>query len=310
MHMVSHISCSFYPGTREAGRAKTNSIRHNAGRQQGGIAIMQLLHMALLLAAAGSVCSEPAPLAGLSRERAVFQTKYGDITFGFLPDVAPVTAQHIFRLVTLGAYNGNHIFRVDKGFVAQVAEVTSGRFADAPLDAAQKAEGVKKVPLEVRPSVKHTAGVLSMGRFDDPDSGTSSFSMLLGAAPHLDNQYTIFGQITSGMDVLRKLETLETRREGIFVMPKERITIVSSYWYINGAPLSLMALAAPAVAGPGAAAVKGVVAATNESNPGGTVGLGSNYCDHLQDELDKLRSTFNWQAEELQRVRLKCLPGH
>lgn len=49
-------------------------------------------------------------------------------------------------------------------------------------------EGVKKVPLEVRADVKHTTGVLSMGRFDDPNSGTSSFSILLGSAPHLDMQ--------------------------------------------------------------------------------------------------------------------------
>jgi cyclophilin family peptidyl-prolyl cis-trans isomerase len=52
----------------------------------------------------------------------------------------------------------------------------------------RQAEGDKKVPLEVNPDVKHTEGVLSMGRFDDPNSGTSSFSILLGAAPHLDNQ--------------------------------------------------------------------------------------------------------------------------
>ena len=49
------------------------------------------------------------------------------------------------------------------------------------------------MPLEVRADVKHTLGVLSMGRFDDPNSGTSSFSILLGDAPHLDMQYTIFG---------------------------------------------------------------------------------------------------------------------
>ncbi|GFH10220.1 PPIase cyclophilin-type domain-containing protein [Haematococcus lacustris] len=76
----------------------------------------------------------------------------------------------------------------------------------------------KKVPLEVVQGVKHHAGVLSMGRYDDPNSGTSSFSMLLGDAPHLDMQYTIFGQVTRGMEVLHKLEELPTKREGIFVM--------------------------------------------------------------------------------------------
>ena len=64
-----------------------------------------------------------------------------------------------------------------------------------------------------------------MGRMDDPNSGGSSFSMLLGRAPHLDQSYTVFGEVLSGDDVLEKLEQVETRKEGIFVMPKERITI-------------------------------------------------------------------------------------
>lgn len=55
-------------------------------------------------------------------------------------------------------------------------------------------EGSKTVPLEVLPEVKHDKrGILSMGRHDDPNSGGSSFSILLGPAPHLDMQYTIFG---------------------------------------------------------------------------------------------------------------------
>jgi hypothetical protein len=69
----------------------------------------------------------------------------------------------------------------------------------APPHTHLKTEAAKKVPLEVHPDVRHTAGVMSMGRFDDPDSGTSSFSILLGEAPHLDNQYTIFGRGGSAM---------------------------------------------------------------------------------------------------------------
>ncbi|RZR78129.1 hypothetical protein BHM03_00003378, partial [Ensete ventricosum] len=68
-------------------------------------------------------------------------------------------------------------------------------------------------------------------RYSDPDSASSSFSVLLGDAPHLDGQYAIFGRVTKGDDTLRKLEELPTRREGIFVMPTERITIFSTYYY-------------------------------------------------------------------------------
>lgn len=160
--------------------------------------------------------------------RVVFQTNYGDIEFGFYPSVAPKTVEHIFKLVRLGGYNTNHFFRVDKGFVAQVADVAGGR--SAPMNEEQRAVAEKNVVGEFS-EVKHVRGILSMGRHADPDSGSSSFSMLLGDAPHLDGTYAIFGKVTKGDETLRKLEQLPTRREGIFVMPTERITIHSTYYY-------------------------------------------------------------------------------
>jgi cyclophilin family peptidyl-prolyl cis-trans isomerase len=64
----------------------------------------------------------------------------------------------------------------------------------ASPDARGQVEASKTVPLEVRLDVKHTRrGILSMARSDDPHSGGSSFSILLGAAPHLDMNYAIFG---------------------------------------------------------------------------------------------------------------------
>ncbi|KAE9595603.1 hypothetical protein Lal_00030732 [Lupinus albus] len=164
----------------------------------------------------------------LGSTRVVFQTNYGDIEFGFFPTVAPKTVDHIFKLVRLGGYNTNHFFRVDKGFVAQVADVMGGR--SAPMNEEQRKEAGKTVVGEFS-KVKHVRGILSMGRYDDPDSGSSSFSMLLGNAPHLDGKYAIFGRVTKGDDTLKMLEELPTRTEGIFVMPTERITILSSYYY-------------------------------------------------------------------------------
>jgi len=164
----------------------------------------------------------------LSKERLVFQTDFGDIHMAFYPDIAPVTVAHIRRLGELGAYNTNHFFRVDKGFVAQTADVLGGR--TAPLDNMQRQEAEKHVPLELMPKVKHNKrGILSMARHNDPNSGGSSFSVLLGPAPHLDMQYAIFGEVTKGFETLTALEGVETTREGIFVMPKDRITILSTY---------------------------------------------------------------------------------
>ncbi|KAI8022145.1 Peptidyl-prolyl cis-trans isomerase CYP23 [Camellia lanceoleosa] len=113
-------------------------------------------------------------------------------------------------------------------YVAQVADVVGGR--TVPMNEEQKVEAEKTVVGEFS-DVKHVRGILSMGRYADPNSAASSFSMLLGDAPHLDGQYAIFGKVTKGDETLRKLEQLPTRREGIFVMPTERITILSTYYY-------------------------------------------------------------------------------
>lgn len=164
----------------------------------------------------------------LGSVRVVFQTKYGDIEMGFFPNVAPKTVAHIQKLASLGCYNTNHFFRVDRGFVAQVADVVWGR--EAPLNSEQREEGDKSLPGEFS-QVKHVRGVLSMGRHSDPDSAQSSFSILLGDAPHLDGKYAVFGRVTKGDATLAKLEALETKQEGMFVMPLERVSILSSYWY-------------------------------------------------------------------------------
>ncbi|PON70371.1 Cyclophilin-type peptidyl-prolyl cis-trans isomerase [Parasponia andersonii] len=182
------------------------------------------LSLCSVLLVVGASSAEPQ----LGSARVVFQTEYGDIEFGFYPSVAPITVDHIFKLVRLGCYNTNHFFRVDKGFVAQVADVTNGR--SAPMNEEQRIEAEKTVIGEFS-KVKHVRGILSMGRYEDPNSAASSFSILLGDAPHLDGQYAIFGKVTKGDETLKKLEQLPTRREGIFVMPTERITILSSYYY-------------------------------------------------------------------------------
>ncbi|KXZ49401.1 hypothetical protein GPECTOR_21g627 [Gonium pectorale] len=174
----------------------------------------------------------------------------------------------------MGCYTSNHFFRVDKGFVAQTADVVGGR--SIPMNAEQNAEASKTVPLEVVQGVKHHAGVLSMARGADKNGARSSFSVLLGNAPHLDMQYAIFGKVTDGMETLRKLEELPTRREGIFVMPLKRITILATYWYRINRPQPALTL------------------------PGATV---------CEDELHELSMRFESQAEELQRVRKKCLPA-
>mmetsp|Transcript_24113 Transcript_24113/g.69344 ORF Transcript_24113/g.69344 Transcript_24113/m.69344 type:complete len:242 (-) Transcript_24113:96-821(-) len=166
-------------------------------------------------------------LLELGPERVVMDIEgYGKVTLGFYPKAAPVTVPHLLSLFRLGCYDSNHIFRVDKGFVAQVQSVSQGSVL-SPLSAECAREAAKTVPGEFT-GIRHVRGMLSMGRMSDPDSGGSSFSMLLGRAAHLDGEYTVFGKVLDGDDVLKSVEEVETRQQGIFVMPKKRITITSA----------------------------------------------------------------------------------
>ena len=134
-------------------------------------------------------------------------TEKGELVLGFFPAVAPVTVAHITRLFRMGGYNTNEIFRVDRGFVAQIQGVEGGR--RARMNAALAAEAAKTVPDEFS-DIEHERGMLSMGKFSEPHTGTSSFSMLLGDAPFLDRQYTVFGRVVRHARVHMRMRPVPT----------------------------------------------------------------------------------------------------
>ena len=171
---------------------------------------MRIGSLFLLVLGLALTC-RPCDAQRLSDERVVFQTTKGDIALAFYPDVAPITSAHILDLCRRGLYISNHFFRVDKGFVAQVDGVVGGRRIS--MDAYQREVASKKLPGEFSNDVKHTFGTLSMGRYDDPNSATSSFSILLGDAPHLDGQYAIFWRITRGEAALQACSRCLQRRK-------------------------------------------------------------------------------------------------
>lgn len=168
------------------------------------------------------------PQRELRKETVTMQLSYGNVELGFYKDEASNTADHILKAFKLGLYDTNHVFRVDKNFVAQIADCMTNRRVGLTFE--QNEHARKKIRGEhVGQTIKHRKGTLSMARFNDPDSGTTSFSILLGDAPHLDGQYCQFGELISGFEVLDELQKLETTKSGIFVMPKERIEIMSTY---------------------------------------------------------------------------------
>ena len=134
----------------------------------------------------------------LADERIVLRTICGDIVLALYPDVAPHHVAQLLKLTQLGVYNTTHFVRIEPNFVIQFAEAQ-----DRPVAfKAEQKDAIHTIKAEFS-SLKHVRGVLSMARADNaPDSGETSFSILLGNAPHLDGQYTIFGRVESGMEVV------------------------------------------------------------------------------------------------------------
>lgn len=152
----------------------------------------------------------------LADERIRLRTSMGDIVLALYPEVAPKHVAQILRLVKLGVYDGMHFHRVEPGFVAQL----SGHHdRETPLTPGQAA-AVTRIPAEFS-SIRHRRGILSMARFDDPDSAETSFSILLGPAPHLDGKYTVFGHVESGLDVVAAIERVERH----VTRPKRRVSL-------------------------------------------------------------------------------------
>lgn len=133
--------------------------------------------------------------------RLLMHTMAGDLLLELDPDLAPKHTQQLLKLVVNGVYDGVHFHRAEPGFVLQLSNATDRLI---PLNQIQKGL-IRNLPLEVS-AVKHRRGVLSMARWEDrPDSAQTSFSILLGDAPHLDGKYTVIGRVLVGMDVVDEL---------------------------------------------------------------------------------------------------------
>jgi cyclophilin family peptidyl-prolyl cis-trans isomerase len=137
----------------------------------------------------------------LSKERVVFRTNLGDIAVALYPKAAPQHVAQILNLARKGVFDGVIIYRVEPGFVAQIENFDVRKPA---LTNSQFAE-IRKLPAEFN-DIHHRRGILSMARYDDPNSAEASFSFVLGEAPSLDRKYTVFGEIVSGIEVLAQFE--------------------------------------------------------------------------------------------------------
>ena len=116
------------------------------------------------------------------------------------PEIAPITVANFEKLVKEGFYDGVIFHRVIPGFMIQGGDPT-GTGMGGPGWNIKGEFAANGVPNDL----KHTAGVLSMARAMDPNSGGSQFFIMVDDAPHLDGQYAAFGCLIEGLDVARQI---------------------------------------------------------------------------------------------------------
>ena len=131
---------------------------------------------------------------GLSKATVVIETEKGKIKFKFYPKDAPNTVARMVQLIQTGFYNGLTFHRVVEKFVVQGGDPKG----DGTGGSGQKL----KAEFNER---RHVEGTVAMARAMDPDSADAQFYISLGTHPHLDRKYTVFGQVSEGMDVVKKI---------------------------------------------------------------------------------------------------------
>jgi peptidyl-prolyl cis-trans isomerase B (cyclophilin B) len=146
-------------------------------------------------------------VSNTTEEVAVLKTSAGEMVLEFWPDVAPKHVENFKKLAADGFYDGTAFHRVIKGFMIQGGDPLTkdakaqSRWGTGGPGYQIKAEFNKK---------PHTRGVLSMARSQDPDSAGSQFFICHGEPRFLDGQYTAFGKLIAGDDVLEKIATTKT----------------------------------------------------------------------------------------------------
>ena len=135
-------------------------------------------------------------------EIAIIKTTEGEIQIEFWADVAPKTVENFKKLAQGGFYDGTAFHRIIKGFMIQGGDPLTKDAAKEHLWGTGGPGHTVKAEFNDR---KHQRGVISMARSSNPDSAGSQFFICDGDASFLDRQYTAFGKLVKGEDVLAKI---------------------------------------------------------------------------------------------------------
>jgi len=168
--------------------------------------------LAIFFIIAGCETKQKSKESVMDKDRAVISTQFGDIVLEFFDDIAPKHVESFKLHAQNGYYNGTTFHRVIPGFMIQGGDPltksedrsrhgTGGNAAKYFGIGTESDESSWDLPAEFS-ATPHARGILSMARSNNPDSGGSQFFICVADARFLDNQYTVFGKVVSGMDVV------------------------------------------------------------------------------------------------------------
>jgi peptidyl-prolyl cis-trans isomerase B (cyclophilin B) len=204
--------------------AQAEALRYGVQSEPAGMEASARLHLPLARRSRQRLARGFMSTPSVPAELAVIKTSHGEMTVAFWPDVAPKTVENFKKLAREGFYDGTAFHRVIKGFMIQGG--CPNTKAGATGTPGTGGPGWKlKAEFNEKP---HARGVLSMARSAHPDSAGSQFFICHGAARFLDRQYTAFGEVVQGLDVLDRIANVPcTASGGERSQPVERIAVES-----------------------------------------------------------------------------------
>lgn len=160
--------------------------------------------------------AQPAATQDLTDTVAVLQTKLGKIVIRFFPDKAPNHVKNFISLCKSGFYNGTKFHRTIPSFMIQGGDPNTKSGDPSTWGQGGHTDGSGKeitVKAEFN-DTHHDRGIVSMARSQDPNSASSQFFICVADAGYLDHQYTAFGEVVSGMDVVDKIANAPAKMGG------------------------------------------------------------------------------------------------
>ena len=189
---------------------------------------MQLKKLAsFLIVLAGLVTASVSAFAADPENTMIITLKDGDVTIALRPDLAPKHVAQIKKLVRQGAYDNVAFHRVIDGFMAQTGDVKFGNMEKGfnPGAAGTGGSDLPDLPAEFSQTEHYKRGVVGMARSQEPNSANSQFFIMFAPAPPLDGQYTIVGNVVSGMELVDHIKKGDQADNGTVADPDRMIKV-------------------------------------------------------------------------------------